>query len=239
MSQTMPPGLAMDLDEDRPRLVGDRRLEASARSSGSAHLHVPVEGLEGVGELVDRPAVEAARGDELVARLHQRVEDQELRGVAGGHRQRRRAALERGDPLLQHRLGRVHDAGVDVAELLQAEQRGGMVDVVEDEGRRLVDRRRARAGRRVGLRAGMDGQRVETGVSSSSISPRRSHADGGAMKDQPRRPATAPCPKPSLRKPKCRAPALRRKHAEFDAAPSRSRRTSRGYSIAGQRSTTT
>ena len=52
---------------------------------------------------------------------------------------------------------------LDIAKRLQAEQRGGVIDVVEDEGRRLVDRRGARAGGRVGLGAGMDGQRVESG----------------------------------------------------------------------------
>ncbi len=37
------------------------------------------------------------------------------------------AAFQRRDALLQHRLGRVHDAGVDVAELLQREQVGGVL----------------------------------------------------------------------------------------------------------------
>ena len=53
---------------------------------------------------------------------------------------------------------------VDVAEGLQAEQRGGVIDIVEDEGRGLIDRRRARAGRRVGLRAGVNGQRGKAGL---------------------------------------------------------------------------
>ncbi len=82
--------------------------------------------------------------------------------MAGGHRQRRRAAFQRRDPLLQHRIGRVADAGIDVAEGLQPEERGGMVDIVEDEGGGLVDRRGAGAGRGIGSGAGMDGERVET-----------------------------------------------------------------------------
>jgi hypothetical protein len=101
------------------------------------------------------------RGDEIFARPHERVEHQQLRRVAGRDRQRRRAALERRDALLEHGLRRVHDAGVDVAERLQPEQRRGVIGVVEDVGRGLVDRRRARAGRRIGLGAGMDGERVE------------------------------------------------------------------------------
>ena len=53
--------------------------------------------------------------------------------------ERGRAAFERSDALLQHCIGRVADARIDVAESLQAEQRGGVVDIVEDEGGRLVD----------------------------------------------------------------------------------------------------
>ena len=86
-----------------------------------------------------------------------------LRGMARATRKRRGAAFERRDALLQHRLRRVADAGVDVAERLQPEQRGGVIDVVEHEGRGLVDRRRARAGRRIGLGAGMDGEGGEAG----------------------------------------------------------------------------
>ena len=38
------------------------------------------------------------------------------------HRQRRHAAFQRRDALLEHGLGRVHDARVDVAEFLEREQ---------------------------------------------------------------------------------------------------------------------
>ena len=86
-----------------------------------------------------------------------------LRRVAGGHGERRRAAFERGDPLLEHRAGRIADAGVDVAEGLQAEQRGCMIDVVEHERRGLVDRRRPGAGRRIRRSAGMNRKRAEAG----------------------------------------------------------------------------
>jgi hypothetical protein len=81
-----------------------------------------------------------------------------LCGVSRGHGQRGRAALERGNAFFQHCLGRVSDPGVDVAECLQPEQRGGVVGIVEHERRGLVDRRRPRAGGRIGLRAGMHGE---------------------------------------------------------------------------------
>ena len=121
----------------------------------------PVEALEGVPELVDRAAIEPARGDEFLAGAHQGLEDDELGGMARGDGERRGAAFERRHALLQNRLGRVHDARIDIAELLEPEQRSGMVDAVEDEGRRLVDRRRPRARCRIRLGAGMDRQGLE------------------------------------------------------------------------------
>ena len=74
------------------------------------------------------------------------------------------AALERGDALLDDVLGRVLDAGVDVAELGQREQVRGVVGVVEDVRRRLVDRRGASLGHRVGRGAGVDLLGLETPV---------------------------------------------------------------------------
>ena len=57
---------------------------------------------------------------------------------------------------------------VDVAEVVQVEERGGAVDVVEDVSRRLVDRRRARPGRRVGRGAGVHRARLETVVEAAA-----------------------------------------------------------------------
>ena len=125
-------GIGDQLDEDRLGARRDRALEAADIVGVGPH-HVPAETLEGVGELVDRAAVEFARGDEFVAGLQQLLKHHHLRGVAGGDRERRGAAFERGDALFQHRVGRVGDAGIDVAERLQPEQRGGVVGVVEHE----------------------------------------------------------------------------------------------------------
>src|SRR5262249_51248279 len=74
---------------------------------------------------------------------------------------RGRATLESRDTLLEHRLGRVHDARVDVAEGLKVEQRRGVVHVLEHVGGRLVDRGRARPGRRIRMRARVDRQGIE------------------------------------------------------------------------------
>ena len=51
-----------------------------------------------------------------------------------GGRYRTDAAFEGGDALLQRGDGRVGQAGVDVAVLLQGEEVRGVVSVFEDEG---------------------------------------------------------------------------------------------------------
>ena len=150
-------GIGDRLDEDRLGARRDRRLEGG-EVVGVGPGDLPAEILDRVAELVDGAAIEPLCRDDLVAGLHQRVEHDELRPMAGCDGERRGAALQRSDALLQHRLRRVPDARVDVAEGFQREQRGGVLDVVEDEGGGLVDRRGARAGRRVGLRPRMDRQ---------------------------------------------------------------------------------
>ena len=106
--------------------------------------------LQRVGEQVPGAAVEVGRADDVVAGLGD-VLDRHGRGrLAGGDGQRRDAAFERRDALLQHGVGRVHDARVDVAELLQREQVRGMLGVAELVGRGLIDRHRHRVGGGVG-----------------------------------------------------------------------------------------
>ena len=124
----------------------------------------PAELRERQAELGERAAIEVARGHEFVARLQQREEGKELCRVAGGSRQRRAPALQRRHPLLQHRDGGIGEPRVDMAETVQVEQRGSLVDILEHERRGLVDRRRARAGGRVRRGTGMDRAGLEPHV---------------------------------------------------------------------------
>ena len=148
------------LDEDR--LASRRQRAAEIGGIGRIH-HVrgPAHAGEAVGELGDGAAVELVRGDELVARLEQGVEQQQLRAMAGAGAQPRGAVLEPGDTLLEHRDRRVGKARVYVAEGLQVEQRRRLVDIVEHVGGGLEDRRRPRSRGGVGRGAGMDGQGLE------------------------------------------------------------------------------
>ena len=70
---------------------------------------------------------------------------------AGDADRRRAATLEGRQPRLERTLRRVHDAGVDVADLGQREQVGRVVGVAELERRRLIDRYGPGAGGRIGI----------------------------------------------------------------------------------------
>jgi hypothetical protein len=69
------------------------------------------------------------------------------------------AAFESGYALLKDVGGGVHDAGVDVAELLEREETTGVVRVLEEIRGGLIDGHGARAGGRVRGLAGVDGLR--------------------------------------------------------------------------------
>jgi hypothetical protein len=112
-----------------------------------------------VVEEVVGAAVERGRGDDLVARVGDGQDGERLGGLPRGERERGRAAFERGDALLEDVGRRVHDARVDVAELLQGEEARGVVRVVEDVGRGLVNWHSARVCRRVRLLPAVDGER--------------------------------------------------------------------------------
>ncbi len=113
---------------------------------------------QGVVEEVVGAAVERGGGDDLVAGLGEGEDGEGLGGLAGGGGERGDSAFERGDALLEDVGGGVHDAGVDVAELLQAEEAGGVVGVVEDVGGGLVDGDGAGVGGGVDDLAGVEGE---------------------------------------------------------------------------------
>ena len=87
---------------------------------------------------------------------HSAADGQELGRLPARRGHRTDAALEAGHPLLERGDGRVGDAAVDVAVLLQGEQVGGVGGVLEHEARRLVDRHGPGAGRRIRSPPGVD-----------------------------------------------------------------------------------
>ena len=148
-------GVGQAFDEDRLAARRQRTAEI-LRIVRIDEMAGPAELLERQSELRQRSAVQVARGEELVALLQHGREDQELRGMAGGGGDGGAAAFQAGDAFLQHRDGGIGQARVDVAEIVQVEERRRVVDVVEHVGRGLEDRRDARAGRGIGRGTGMD-----------------------------------------------------------------------------------
>jgi hypothetical protein len=88
-------------------IVGEPRLDAELR--------------QGVGEQIVRAPIQRAGGDDVVPRFADGQDGVGDGGLTGGERQRRDAAFERSEALLQDVLRRVHDARVDVAGHLEVE----------------------------------------------------------------------------------------------------------------------
>jgi hypothetical protein len=112
---------------------------------------------QGVVEEVVGASVELGDRDDVVARAGDVEYGRGDGRLAGGVGERARAAFEGREALLEDIRRRVHDAGVDVAELLQAEEVRRVLRIAELVAGGLVDRYRARSGGRIGLLAGVQG----------------------------------------------------------------------------------
>jgi hypothetical protein len=126
---------------------------------GKAHFD-PVLGQR-VGEQVVGAAIECRCRDDVVAGFgdgHDRVGNG---GLARGQGQAADPAFHRSDALFKDILGRIHDAGVDVAGDLEVEQVGSVLGAVEGIRGRLVNRYGDRLGRRFRAVAGVDGEGFE------------------------------------------------------------------------------
>ena len=147
-SAISPDGFAIDLDEDQLGLVGDRGGVVGRVGAECTKVVSTPKRRSVTSSWVIDAAVEARRGDDVVAGSGERGEGDELGAETGCRGDRPEAALERGDALLEAGDRRVREAAVDVAVLLQGEAGGGIRGVVEDERAGLVDRQRAGAGAR-------------------------------------------------------------------------------------------
>src|ERR1019366_6602611 len=94
-------------------------------------------------------------------------------------------AIERSHALLEYGLGRVHDAGVDVAEFRQTEKGGGMGRVPKDVAGRSIDWHRSCPRGRVGHGSGVNLAGLEAPVGHLSRSP-CSQASNGSRDRGPR-----------------------------------------------------
>ena len=100
---------------------------------------IDTDAREGVAKLVVGTAVQAAAADDVVAGNAQAEDGEGLGGMPGTDFQGANAAFEVGQALFEHIRGGVHDAGVDVAQLFQGEQVGGVFGAFELVAGGLVD----------------------------------------------------------------------------------------------------
>ncbi len=130
-----PPGLAR-LSMKKAFVLGvSARLKLSG-VVGVDDVRLPAELGIGVAHLLQRAAVKARRGDDVVARAHQREQREHLRRMARGRHCTAAAAFEGGETRFQRSGGRVRQPRIDEAHGLQVEQRRGVVGVFEHIGRR-------------------------------------------------------------------------------------------------------
>ena len=125
---------------------------------------VDAETAQRVVQQVVRAAVQRGAGHNVRAGAHQGGNAQMQRGLAAGGGNGADAAFQRRYALLQHGIGRVADARVDMAGTLEVEQAGRVLARFKDEGGRQMDGHGPRAGAGVGPGACMQGQGVKAGV---------------------------------------------------------------------------
>jgi hypothetical protein len=143
-----PAAFLVDQRFDRVGLIGggEANLDALARQD------IGEQRVGGAVKLRDRDDIGADVGE---------VEDGVVQGrLARAHAQRFDAALELGDPPLEHGRGRIADAAIAMTLDFEIEQRGAVVGALELIGHGLIDRHRDRARRRLGLVTAVNSHRV-------------------------------------------------------------------------------
>ncbi len=109
-------------------------------------------------------AVELRHRDDVAAELRDVERGVVQRGLASADAQRLDAALERGDPALQHRGRGIADPAVAESFDLEIEQRGAVLGTVELVGNCLIDRDGDGFGRGLGVVTAVDRNRLASHV---------------------------------------------------------------------------
>ena len=155
-------GIADGLADHQPGIGPDRSakfVERARLDEGRGD----AEARQRVRQQVDGAAIERGRGDDVVAGVEQRRDRQMQRRHAARGADGADAAFQRGQPLFQHRRGRIRNPCIDVAGAFEIEQRRGVIGILKDVRGGLIDRHRARAGDGVGMLAGVQAEGFESG----------------------------------------------------------------------------
>ena len=103
-----------------------------------------------------RPTIEAAGGDDLIARTQQGHQDSHLCRHPRGGGDCSRTTFQGGDALFKAGGRGVHDTCVDIAEALQGKEMGGMIGIVKDKRGGLINGHSPRTRSRVGSLSRVD-----------------------------------------------------------------------------------
>src|SRR5690606_6254523 len=192
--------------EDQAGGRGYRPFEAS-RVPGMNQSRADAKARQRVGEEIERSAIERRGSHDMPPLPHQGGDRKEERSMARRRGEPGNPSIEGGDPFLQHRDRRITQARIEIAGLLQIEERRGMVAVAKDIGGCLVDRHGPGAGDRVRALPRVQGEGIEfwkaglchATAPSRTASPEHSEA---ALSVQPeaRGSGNSPQPPPSLYK---------------------------------------
>ena len=125
------------------------RLAESLGIGGVDVADLDAHGLHRVRKKVPGSTVKVCGTYEIVTCMADVLDREQACRLARGQAQASDAALQGRDALFQHVHGRIHDPGVDVAELLEREEVRCVFGAVELVGGRLVDRHGHRIGRLV------------------------------------------------------------------------------------------
>ena len=98
----------------------------------------------------------------MVAGVEKCRDRQMHRGHAARGADRADAGFQRRQPLFEYRGRGIGNPGVDMAGTFQVEQRCGVIGILKDVGRGLIDRNRARAGDGIGALAGVQAEGFES-----------------------------------------------------------------------------
>ena len=144
----------------QPRVLIHQLVDLSGMI-GIEEAHLDAQLLEGLREQRPGASIQIGRSNEILAGMR----DGKNRGVHGrlsaGKYEPSDAAINRGQSLLQHIVGRIHDPRIDVAELLKPEKPCGVVYVVEGEAGGGVNRHSSGMRKRIGCVAGMKCERAK------------------------------------------------------------------------------
>src|SRR5690625_4312600 len=154
------PRIAHNLGEEQAGFRSDRLLEGG-RIARVDEGRLDPEAGQSVGKEIEGAAVKRRGGDDVSSLAHQCGDRKEESGMAGGGSETGDPAVQRRYSLLEDRDRGIADPGVEIAGLLQVEERGSMIGILKDIGGRLIDGYGARTGHWIRLLACVQRESVE------------------------------------------------------------------------------